>query len=128
MRLLISISLILLLAWQGLFKAGFILYWKVNQTYISQKLCENKDKPKMHCNGKCYLGKQLNKVEEEKKNQKDIPFTILKLKSLDNFIFQGNECRLIAKIFFQKQNSFFRYSQIVLPGYRSYPFRPPDFS
>ncbi|HWB62124.1 MAG TPA: hypothetical protein VG603_01345, partial [Chitinophagales bacterium] len=41
-----------------------LLVWanyEINRQYIAQNLCENRDKPCMHCNGKCYLRKQLEK-------------------------------------------------------------------
>lgn len=37
----------------------FINY-AINKEYIARKLCVNKDKPKMNCNGKCHLKKQLS--------------------------------------------------------------------
>lgn len=43
----------------------------VNFDYIVNVLCENKDRPDMNCDGKCYLSKQLAK--ESEKNQKN-PF------------------------------------------------------
>lgn len=39
----------------------------LNQKYIANNVCVNRDKPQMHCNGKCLLNKQLN--AEEKKEQ-----------------------------------------------------------
>lgn len=36
----------------------------VNYEYISKVLCENKDKPKLKCNGKCHLIKQLAKAAD----------------------------------------------------------------
>jgi len=39
----------------------------LNQEYVAQNLCVNRDKPQLHCNGKCHLRKQLN--EEEKRDQ-----------------------------------------------------------
>ena len=33
----------------------------LNYNYIANVLCVNKDKPEMHCNGKCYLMKKLSK-------------------------------------------------------------------
>jgi hypothetical protein len=42
-------------------------YW-VNKSYISNTLCENRDKPMLHCNGKCYLARQLK--EQAKKEQR----------------------------------------------------------
>lgn len=40
-------------------------YW-FNYTYYSEVLCENKDKPEMHCNGSCALSKKLAKAETAK--------------------------------------------------------------
>ncbi len=37
------------------------------QATIAKTLCENRDKPKMQCNGKCYLAKQLKKEEKKDK-------------------------------------------------------------
>ncbi|WP_316820906.1 hypothetical protein [Pedobacter gandavensis] len=45
--------------------AGF----ELNQQYIAAVLCENKDKPEMHCNGKCYLMKKLKQAEDKEKKQ-----------------------------------------------------------
>lgn len=36
----------------------------INRSYIAKNLCVNKDKPMMHCNGKCYLTKKLNQQEQ----------------------------------------------------------------
>jgi len=43
----------------------------INYDYIVNVLCENKDRPQMHCDGKCYLAEQLAK--ESEKNDKN-PF------------------------------------------------------
>jgi hypothetical protein len=44
---------------------GTVAYYRVNQDYIAKNLCENRDKPKMNCNGQCYLVKQLIAAEEK---------------------------------------------------------------
>src|SRR5690606_40650947 len=36
----------------------------VNYDYIVENLCENKDRPLLNCDGKCYLAKQLAKESE----------------------------------------------------------------
>lgn len=53
--------------------AGF----ELNRGYIAAKLCENRDKPWMHCNGKCYFMKKIKQAEdsknaEEKQVQKNL--------------------------------------------------------
>jgi hypothetical protein len=44
-----------------------VIDYVVNYEYISKVLCVNKDKPKMHCNGKCHLMKELAKASENEK-------------------------------------------------------------
>lgn len=44
--------------------AGF----ELNKNYIATKLCENRDKPWMHCNGKCYFMKKLKQAQDDDRN------------------------------------------------------------
>lgn len=44
-------------------KSLIVLNFRMNQKIIAATLCENRTKPKTCCQGKCYLGKQLNKDE-----------------------------------------------------------------
>lgn len=44
--------------------AGF----KLNQSFIASKLCENRNKPWLHCNGHCYLMKKIKQAEDKKNN------------------------------------------------------------
>ena len=39
-----------------------IIEYYANNEYIVAVLCENRDKPAMACNGKCYLEKEMKKV------------------------------------------------------------------
>ena len=41
--------------------------FKLNQKYIASTLCENRNKPWLHCNGHCYLMKKLKQAEEKEK-------------------------------------------------------------
>jgi hypothetical protein len=41
-----------------------VLEFKVNQHFIASVLCVNRDKPDMHCNGKCHLKKQLERDQQ----------------------------------------------------------------
>ncbi|WP_142683717.1 MULTISPECIES: hypothetical protein [Chitinophaga] len=42
--------------------------FKMNQSYIAGVLCENKNKPEMHCNGRCHLKKELDRDAQQDKN------------------------------------------------------------
>jgi hypothetical protein len=57
---------------------GFFTYvdFKINQKEITTKYCVNKDRPKLRCNGTCFLAKQLKKQDElfalkKKENEKN---------------------------------------------------------
>ncbi|WP_196886746.1 hypothetical protein [Aureivirga sp. CE67] len=39
-----------------------VLEYHVNKDYIVSVLCENRNKPALACNGKCYLKKQMHKA------------------------------------------------------------------
>lgn len=41
------------------------IWYLVNKQEISNTRCENKARPMLHCNGKCYLAKQLKKLEQK---------------------------------------------------------------
>jgi hypothetical protein len=59
-------------------KTFIVLEWKIKQDEITEKYCENKDKPMMNCNGKCYLSKQLQNLafqEEEERKKNPSPIT-----------------------------------------------------
>lgn len=54
-------------------RAVSVVAFYANQDTISQTLCENRNLPTKHCNGKCYLGKQLK--EDDKKEKHSMPFS-----------------------------------------------------
>jgi len=39
--------------------------YAINYDYVSKVLCINKDKPELHCNGKCQLMKKLEQQKKE---------------------------------------------------------------
>ncbi|WP_439555555.1 hypothetical protein [Dyadobacter sp.] len=45
---------------------GTIAYFQLNRSYIAKVLCENRDRPKLNCNGKCYLAKKLKQQQDKK--------------------------------------------------------------
>ncbi|RYY07267.1 MAG: hypothetical protein EOP43_03780 [Sphingobacteriaceae bacterium] len=49
--------------------AGFGL----NQKYITANFCENRNKPQLHCNGRCYLMKKLKlAAAQDRSNEREI--------------------------------------------------------
>lgn len=61
----ISIVLFITLVFQCLCSLGVLAWFQANQSYIIAELCENRDKPAMHCNGQCVLMKKLKKLEDQ---------------------------------------------------------------
>jgi len=39
-----------------------VIDYLVNYDYIAEQLCENRNKPILACNGKCYVAKEIEKV------------------------------------------------------------------
>lgn len=120
----LSVFTLLLILSVQCFHKGFVVldfYW--NQSYIAKVLCENKDKPKLKCGGKCQLMKQLKK--EEKKEQQ-----------LPNLKWDGKEQVLSSKSFFativsfntHQKNLYSPYLIRRLPTYYSFIFHPPGLA
>ena len=53
-------------------------FYELNKDYIAKNLCENRDKPQMKCCGKCYLRKQLKKVDDNERPSKNTPTKVEK--------------------------------------------------
>lgn len=68
-RGLIAFSLIFMMLTANFSRFFIYAGFELNKNYIASELCENRDKPLMHCNGKCYLMKKLKQAEEKEKNQ-----------------------------------------------------------
>jgi hypothetical protein len=58
------------LVFQSVQNLGFVALYRLNKKFIAEKLCENKSRPQMHCEGKCCLKKQLAKSAREEKDNK----------------------------------------------------------
>jgi len=121
-------SVILGQSLQGFFT---LVNWKINQTEITEKYCENKNTPMLNCNGKCYLAKQLKKQEdvlasELDQNNKKIP-TPKKVKESDvseeiifsNLIISSEENNSSKHCFYFN----FKYSIESVDSF----FHPPQF-
>ncbi len=103
-----------------------VLEYVVNYEYISKVLCINKDKPKMQCNGKCHLMKELAKASDaEKPLSSDKKGTS---KILDILIFEKIKSFEIVPVCFstkEKINSY--YSNLYSHLGSSAVFHPPTF-
>jgi hypothetical protein len=68
-RLYSTLLLVIYLA--GALRVVFpYISYELNYEYISTVLCINKEKPKLKCNGKCHLSKEIQKATEEESKSK----------------------------------------------------------
>lgn len=73
MKRLLAILLLVSVSCQFAAKMGIVVWYEANKDYVSDVLCINKDAPEKKCNGKCYLKKQLDKVENNANDDKETP-------------------------------------------------------
>ena len=76
MKRLISSFLIVIILCQVSGSLLQLAAFELNRDFIAKNLCENRSKPKSHCNGKCHLKKELQK--EEQRNESSGSSTNLK--------------------------------------------------
>ncbi len=96
--------------------------YQINKQNIAKYLCENTDKPEMHCDGKCFMNKNLQSGNETPDDQqsKNPGF----LYKIDFFKLQNEEIHFEVAEVFTLQN-FSNYSFILLESENSKVFRPP---
>jgi hypothetical protein len=127
MKIFITILLSSALLGKSFFFFGWEVWYKIDQNRIAQEKCENKARPKLKCNGKCYLAKQLKKLEaEQKKNDstgKSNPYS----SKAETHYFTWNEPNVILEHFGyhrqSKANSYF--VRRILKPLSSSIFHPP---
>ena len=67
MKSVASIVLLFSFLMVNLSKSIILVNYEINKKEITQKYCVNKDKPQMHCCGKCLLKKKLAEQEAQQK-------------------------------------------------------------
>lgn len=81
----------------------------------------------MHCNGKCYLYKQMKQAEEEENTKNSLPNAIPKFKSVDNFVFKKYDWNIGFSLLYFEKTKFTSYYSNLLIGKQNSIFRPPKF-
>jgi len=100
--------------------------YAVNYNYIVENLCENRDIPSLHCDGKCYLAKQLAKESEgSEKNPFEGKRINLEIQFVSSF-----ETLMVFGAVNEYGNSIhnnFKRAQILIPGlYTTDIAQPPE--
>jgi poly(3-hydroxyalkanoate) synthetase len=94
-------------------------FW-INQEFIAENLCENREKPQLECNGMCHLKKELDKDDERKQQQdKQQVEIVLFMQTEKDYKIQKTEAFLIEKqchyTFVLQQNTVEYHSSIFHP-------------
>lgn len=64
MRPATAILFVFIISFQAFYNAGVLAFWLLNRTEITATRCENRDRPYLHCEGKCYLKKKIAESPE----------------------------------------------------------------
>ena len=88
--------------------------YQINKAYIAEALCENRDKPQMHCDGKCYLSKQLKKANDLNTSPEQVPAPKIDLDKLPSVLLKYHSINLSRP-------------KISLMQYQEYTFFTPEF-
>lgn len=103
-----------------------VIDYVVNYEYITKVLCVNKAKPKLQCNGKCHLKKELAKTSES-----ETPISSNKktaTQEVEVLFFEDIKSFKITSIYFEeKQKIINNYSNSYFYLNSDSVFRPPIF-
>ncbi len=103
---------------------GTVAYFNINRNYIARVLCENRDRPQLNCNGKCYLAKKLKQQQDKKDKETTERVSNMPVAHLFHLVM--NRFSFLPKTFNAKKQCLFFYH---LPVYISPLFgilRPPQ--
>jgi hypothetical protein len=120
-------KIVFLLALFMLLKPIFpVLDYVVNYEYITKVLCINKSKPKLQCNGKCHLMKELAKASEnEAPISSDKKTTSQQIEIL--FLEEIKSFKIVSFYFEDSQNKNSNYSNLYFYLNSFSVFHPPTF-
>lgn len=98
-----------------------LLDYIIQYDYIVNVLCENKEKPQMHCNGKCHLNKALSETTSSDEQKKE-DFKLINVLSIpailphSTLITIDKELTIYTKSFFHYTAFFSEFtSKIDIP-------------
>ncbi len=106
-------------------RMGVLVYYQANKAYIAKVLCVNKNRPSLHCDGKCYLAQKLKAAEEREEKQTterlDKMPEIQLFYSSNHFIFND-----LCFVEFLQRLPNFTFLANPLAGMLNSIFRPPQ--
>ena len=101
------------------FQSMPVFEYITNYKYISEELCENKDRPELECNGKCYLIKQTRAQSEDREEKEAVISERLNLEyfAFDNFSFEVSNIEELdySLVFLYCETEYSVYSKLPTP-------------
>ncbi|PWJ57659.1 hypothetical protein CLV98_106131 [Dyadobacter jejuensis] len=52
------------------------LDYEIRRDYIVANLCENRNRPELNCNGKCYLAKKIKSIREQERKEAEHSYVV----------------------------------------------------
>lgn len=105
---------------QTLSQVVIIAEYYANKDYIAKNLCENRNNPKMHCDGKCCLRKKLAKEGKEQApapgNQKNESVTLF---------YNDTRFEITPVLALSTANHFFNRDDLRTFSFHGSVFHPP---
>lgn len=89
---LLTFTLLASLLLQLFSREVIVMSFTLNRDYIAKNLCENRNRPELHCDGKCFLAKKL-KAQHEREDREtaerlqNLPMMALFCEDLFSFAF-----------------------------------------
>lgn len=100
--------------------------YSLRKDYIIKNLCENRFRPDLHCNGKCYLAKRVAAADQKETSEKGMAFARILLEipcivpTINHNLVLTND---IIEI--KKKHSFPIYNNNYTSIYFNYLLKPP---
>ncbi|MBP2833406.1 hypothetical protein J8281_14520 [Aquimarina sp. U1-2] len=122
MRIIFSLLLFTTFAIRPVMEISTVMYYQLNIDYIVEKYCVNKERPKLNCNGKCYLMNQMrgNKSPSTKKSE-----SIIIAEAFIPLFFQDNSITLNTNNLFVSTTSQYWNVRSLYPKEITYEIDHP---
>ena len=126
MKALFAIWTIAALLGKDIASFSWDVWFYLNQQEIAREKCENKARPTMHCDGKCYLAKQLRKLEQKEQDHssKSNPFRNVEKGTL---FLPEMRFAIVPEAPADLNQSFYTYQSPVSQENTGEIFHPPAF-
>ena len=98
-----------------------VTYFQLNQQFIADVLCINKEKPALQCHGKCYLKKKLEVADIPG----EAPSSAAGKEKLEIAVYLISRYDLDLRIATEVQTPNFPSVNLTPAGFQSTLFRPP---